>query len=909
MKHCFLLGILSLFLCNASESQSLRSFKGRVVDSLNYKPLPDATVSIFRAKDTLLLNFGFTTPNGNFSISTKTDDSLLIIISLLNYKEHTKRVEMSSGQWSFHEYGDIKLTPLPVSLRGFTLNSSAIRMKGDTIEINASRFKVLPGSDVAQLFKKIPGFEISVKGEVKVNGVNVSKITVDGSDFFGNNPGLVSKNLNADMVETVQVFEDRNPDGSPKEEPASVINLKLKKGKRNGSFGDLIAGYGTDGRYEAGARLNQFKNDRKISFILNSNNINETGFDFGFENWHNATQISRNGISNDGGFVSGAASRGNINNKTGGGLTYFNEFKGKRKLSFNLFINRNDFNSITASTGINALNDSLKRINTDSSESRGLALNAFFEINYSKEIDSTGEYDFGISTSMLDITNRKEAGNRILLNESVINKGKSELLRQDATEFIRLNGSYKRSLRKDGRYYFFLAADYNAGRDRNDFYQYLLNNSDTFNNLNERNQKNREWMVKLTGSMPLTKKLSLNISGDRWHRDQSSLQQVRSASNRYAEEFEQEYIFEIDSLNADIQNKQTQLSVKPFLSFRSKKLYSQSGVTLLSFRMIRTGNTGPADLIRNYTKWLPYYTMSYYPGKAYFYLSVSKTTSFPVIAELMPVPNLSNNYDRTEGNPDLEPTDRTSLRTYGSLHKLKGFRYFYFGAGFHASDNEKIWVNKTLANGVNARAPENASGMRSANIWLNLSKKVNKTLNLVFRNSVQYNKNPQKTDQLYAFGVSRGMDTEAGFNFSFLDSLEFTATANWSGSDYNNTLNNTLNYRQNVFSYSAETRFILPIGTEVSSNLLVSDQRNVPGIGRIVPLWNAYIQQPVDKKNRYHLKLTAFDILRQNTNIARTVNGNFIYISENNQLQRYFMLSLVYKIKKVGGEETFDYVY
>ena len=231
---------LVLFSYSQADAQTaMRSFKGRLIDSTTSNPLGDATVSIYRASDTSLLNFGFTTPMGNFTLSTRNNDSLIIIISHLGHKEKTFKV-VAEENWQFINYGDVKIAELPFSFNAVKIRTAAITIKGDTIEINASRFKVLPGSDVAQLFKKIPGFDVNVKGEIKVNGSEVNKIMVDGSDFFGNNPGLVSKNLSADMIETVQVFEDKNLDGSPKEGASKIINLKLKKGKKNGMFGDVI---------------------------------------------------------------------------------------------------------------------------------------------------------------------------------------------------------------------------------------------------------------------------------------------------------------------------------------------------------------------------------------------------------------------------------------------------------------------------------------------------------------------------------------------------------------------------------------------------------------------------------------------------------------------------------------------
>ncbi|NQW42678.1 MAG: carboxypeptidase regulatory-like domain-containing protein, partial [Bacteroidetes bacterium] len=225
----FLTFLIVLVTQKASAQKLVRSFKGRVVDSATARPIPDVTISIFRASDTSLINFGFTTPNGNFTINVNNADSLLVVFSQLNYEDYTKKVKTMSDNWDLFNWGDIKLTNALFTLTA-KVRKAAISMKEDTMEINASRFKVLPGSDVAQLFKKIPGFEVNVKGEIKVGGIAVDKIMVDGSDFFGNNPGLVSKNLQADMIETVQVYEPKNPDGSPATDQVSkTINLKLKK--------------------------------------------------------------------------------------------------------------------------------------------------------------------------------------------------------------------------------------------------------------------------------------------------------------------------------------------------------------------------------------------------------------------------------------------------------------------------------------------------------------------------------------------------------------------------------------------------------------------------------------------------------------------------------------------------------
>ena len=912
MRSLFLFCLLlTLAISNIQAQSWQRTFKGRVVDSASLKPIADATISIFSAKDTMLLNFGFTTPNGNFTITTKSNDSVLIIISIIGYNERIIKDPKQEGGWMFEDYGDLKLSPLPIALKGFTVRTSAIRMKGDTIEINASRFKVLPGSDVAQLFKKIPGFEVSVKGEVKVNGTAVNKIMVDGSDFFGNNPGMVSKNLSAEMIETVQVFEERNEDGSPKEEASKIINLKLKKGKRNGTFGDFLGGYGSTNRYESGVRLNNFKNDRKVSFIINSNNINETGFDFGFENWHQTLNAERNGGSNNDDFYyySGNTSEGNINNKTSTGLTYFNEFKGRRKLSVNWFADRNDYSSISASNGISALNDSTQRFNKDSTNTKGRVLGSKLVINFSKEIDSTGEYDFGVTGNLSQNKNTINGINEIKLNNTLLNKGITTVQNRNNSNNFEANASYRRYLRKDKRYTFYVAGNYKLADNNNQYFQFLQNESDTFNNNNQRNVLSQEWLTKLYMAMPVAKSINLNVSADRWQVSNKSEQRTIAASNQQSNNFEQIYSKKIDTLSVIFKNTQVQSSVKTFLSMRKKYFYTQAGVTYLNFNLQNTNDAGQLLLNKTYPKFLPFYGLSYYPGKLYISFNASKASVFPNITDLLPVLNISNNYNRSIGNPNLSPTDNYTARTYASFYRLKGFKYFYLGGSGTYSNTAKIWVSRQTEDGIIVRSPENARDYRTANAWMNASRKLSKVINFQLNISKNYSHSPMVINNQKAFGNSSSFSISPGINFSKADSLDLTFGMDWNYNTYTNTLNERSNYKQNIFTYNFDLRTILKYGTEISSSLNVSDQRNVPGIGKVVPVWNAYIQQPLGKNNKYFLKLTAYDILKQNTNISRTAMDNFVYITQSNRLQQYFMLTLVYKIKKMGGEEAKDYVY
>ncbi len=915
MKLKFTLFIFLVFCSYVNAQKTVRVFKGNVIDSATSKPIPDVSVCVYRASDTSLVQFGFTTPNGNYSLSVTSTDSLLIVFSLLNYEDVTikkSRVE-NLGYWMF-ESDDIKLNRSLFVLKSFKVSTAAIRMKGDTMEINANKFKVLPGSDVAQLFKKIPGFEVNVKGEIKVDGTTVSKILVDGSDFFGNNPGLVSKNLNADMIETVQVFDPKNPDGSSTENQEKVINLKLKKNKKNGLFGDAMAGYGNKDRYEAGLRLNGFKNDRKLSFIVNSNNINETGFDFGFNNWHDVYSSSRNGSGNDNDVFyyynnGDYSNKGNLNNDLSSAFTYFNEFSKKRKLSINGSIGQNVFSSINTSQSINAINDSTSRINKDSSNTVGTFKNAKINIDYTKTIDSTGEFGLGVYGNVKDLNKDRFNLNEIMYNNSLINSGKTNF--KDLNEGFNYGGeiSFNRSLRKNDRYYFQVSSSFNQVINENKNVQYSDNNKDTFNNQRIFDLNKKDWLMTLTGVMPLYKKINLSLISDRYFELNKFNQIASGAFNQRKSDFNQVYNSNIDSLKLNFENSIEQLSTKPTISFRNKTIFFSTGATLIQYNLINNNLTLNEKIDKTYDKLLPNFRFYFYNKIAYLNFSASQNVEFPTVNDLAPVINYQNNWQRNIGNPNLKPVINNKISFYGSSSKLKHFRYLYANFTLTQSNNTKITENTNLEDGSIVLRPINASGYLNLRSYLSTSFKLYKSLYL--GNSINHSKisSPYIINNIKSFNHNDQITLSPSLEISFSDSLELSLYSSFTFANFNNTANSSLNFKQNTNSLEFSLRTILKFGTELNTDFTVNNQSKVPGIGKVIYVWNAYLQQPIDKNGKYNIKITAYDILNQNTRISRINQNGYVYISQNNQLQQYFMLSLIYKIKSSNTSEADEFVY
>ena len=903
--------LLFIFLFQISKAQNdIRIIKGNVVDSSNNEPMKDVTISLFKASDTSLINFAFTTPNGNFELTTKIKDSLIIVVSQLGYREVWKKLAPNQGGWWWNNE-KIKLARLPYEMKEIQIVGSAIRMRGDTIEIAASHFKVMPGSDVSQLFAKIPGFKLDVKGNLTVHGSKVSKIMVDGSDFFGNNPGLVSKNLKADMVQTVQVYDDKDIDGVPIEDQTKTINLKLKKGKKNGMFGDVLAGYGTDDRYEAGLRLNNFKNDRKVSFISNSNNINGTGFDFGFENWHGDSYMYRNGSGNSDNYFSSSSSggddvseEGNINRKNDVASTYFNEFKKKRKFSFDIGLDNNQFKSTTKSINQNLVNDSTSQKSENNSVLEGNSLDYYISADYTRKVDSTADVSFSLSVGQSKIKNITTDNTIVSSNQLVLNDGFNQLQIEQNRSNIETVYKYSRRARKNKniRWNIELMGVNDVTQLVN--YQFMKQNADTLNIKRFKNRNMQELHAKMGLKFPIYKdKWFYSISSDVYSKGYINSQVSKDAVNPFVKNFLQEYSSKIDSLSLGFNNGVIQSSVVNAVSFRNKKFQFSTGVTYLNFFLENSIING-SILHKNYDRYLPYINYSTWDKKiGYLSIGVSKSVDFPQANDLMPIQNLSDPFNRMLGNKILSPQDKYTARAYYRQRKFLYLDQISMSINYTKTNNYISYSRTIGENGIVYQLPINLNGLQNFGIYSNFEKVIKEKLNLKLNHQLSALQTPQKINNEVGINSQINNTISPGISYTINDKFDVDLDYSVTFLNGKNQLNKALNFKQTTQSLVINLRGVFWDKAEVSVTGNFKDQRQVPGIGKIIPLVNCYVQQPLDKAKKYSLKLSCFDIFKQNVSISRSItNGGFV-ISESNQLQRYFMITLVRKLNKSGDEE------
>jgi hypothetical protein len=237
-----------------------------------------------RKADSIMISFTRTDKNGNFQFKNLHRGQFLIMVNYSEYADFIDDIEIKDSA-AILDLPRIMMTLKSQLLKTIVVNGvSSIRLKGDTTEFKADSFKVQPNASVEDLLKKLPGIQVDKNGKITAEGETVQKVLVDGEEFFGDDPTLVTKNLRADMVDKVQVFDKKSDQatftGIDDGEKTKTLNIKLKEDKKNGYFGKLSAAAGSDGYHDSQAMFNKFKKKEKFSLYGIVSNTGTAGLNW-----------------------------------------------------------------------------------------------------------------------------------------------------------------------------------------------------------------------------------------------------------------------------------------------------------------------------------------------------------------------------------------------------------------------------------------------------------------------------------------------------------------------------------------------------------------------------------------------------------------------------------------------------
>ena len=279
MKLTFtLLVLISSYFVKAQQ----HILTGSISDTVENKSLSNAVITLLRPNDSTLYKFTRTDNKGNFIIKNYTPGKYIFMITHPFYADYVDNVDLPETN---KELNKIFLIPKSKLLQAVIIKTGApIKIKGDTTEYTADSFKVRANANVEELLRKMPGIQVDANGEIKALGEKVTKVLVDGEEFFGDDPGVAVKNLRADAVDKVQVFDKKSDQsaftGIDDGKKDKTINLKLKDNKKNGYFGKASVAGGLPEYYNNTLMANYFKGKKKIAGYGIMSNTGQTQLDW-----------------------------------------------------------------------------------------------------------------------------------------------------------------------------------------------------------------------------------------------------------------------------------------------------------------------------------------------------------------------------------------------------------------------------------------------------------------------------------------------------------------------------------------------------------------------------------------------------------------------------------------------------
>lgn len=276
------LTLLILCLCSLVATAQKVTVSGVVMDGSLNEPMTGASVVLLQPKDSAQSAGISTDLEGRFKLPAVKAGNYIMRISYMGFQTYYRNIVLPKNNKSIN-LGTITLQENSKIMKEaeVTARVAQVEMKADTIVFNADAYRMPEGSMLEELVKKLPGAEIDDEGNIKINGKSVSKIMVDGKEYFQNDTKMALKNLPSKLIKKLKSYDKKSDysriTGIDDGEEETVLDLSVKKGMKDGWVGNFDAAYGTEDRYSGKANVNRFMDNSYLSVIGSRNNVNDFG--------------------------------------------------------------------------------------------------------------------------------------------------------------------------------------------------------------------------------------------------------------------------------------------------------------------------------------------------------------------------------------------------------------------------------------------------------------------------------------------------------------------------------------------------------------------------------------------------------------------------------------------------------
>lgn len=917
---------------SAQSVEKLRSVSGRVMDAENGEPLAGGSVMIMKPDTTSMLAGGTTGTNGRFIIKNVKPGEYLVKISYIGYHNFYRPLHVTDSANTV-AVGTVLLTPSSVMLETAVVKGQAaqVEVKEDTLIFNAAAFKVPEGSVLEELIRKMPGAEVEDDGTIKINGKTVKKILVEGKEFFSSQTSMAMKNIPTEIVDKVKAYDKQSDlariTGIDDGEEETVLDLSIKKGMKQGWFGNVDAAYGTEDRFSEKINVNRFKDNTQVSLIGSYNNVNDRGFPGGGGRGRGGSGITTSGM----GGLNIALERKGI--EVGGNVRYVNtKSDSKTYTSSQNFVTTNasfsnsKWNSLNRSGNLNGnfkiewKPDSMSRVlfrpnfSIGNSDSESSGISATF---------NDDPYTDGIKEPVSQI---EEIDKAIRINRN----SSASLSEQDNWSF---NASllYNRKLNTKGRN---LSVTVSGGYTSNKSKSYSMSdviyyqrNDSTSLTYRHRSTPNtsKNLNAGFTYSEPIADKTYLQLNyrfqysmrhSDGKTFDLGDIVGMRDSLYMYGTGFlpfnYQDYLDMDLSKYTDNENYIHNLDLS--LRVTRTKYLLNVGVAVNPQTQKVDYNYQGLDTVasRNFFRISPTLNFRYRFSKQHqLQVRYRGNTQQPEITDMFSMTDNSNPLNIRMGNPGLKPSFtnnvNVSYNNYIQESRRSVMANLSFSNTLNSISNRTAYNDET---GGRITRPENINGNWSANANVGFNTPVfteklivNTSTSGSFNNNVGFIYQNQQTLKNTVKNMRLGERLSLTWREEFFD-----VVLNGSIS-YNHSRSNliTTNNRDTYdFFYGISGNANLNNGIAFSTNIGMSSRRgyssNEMNTNELV--WNAQASYRFLKNKQATISLQAYDLLHTMSNISRSISATSRSDSETNAINSYAMLHFIYRLNMFGNKQA-----